>query len=256
MRIKTRAISEGAMLLSLLAVLLILNYQFASLLALAFFLWSIPYIIYSVKYGMAATVVFACSSLVLAFMITDLATLFYLLSATGIGLLYAFGIKKQLTYGKLLCLGCIASALLSLVSVLLLGQLLGYDWMSEVAMLEKMLTTLVSVPTSGMHTLVVGSVLWTYVAMACLQAFIVQQLAQQLLKRFHLASIPYAKKQMALPKWIGIVCLLCGCLMVFVEIESALLRTLIGLLFVSLYYICVVDGAICIVTMYSRWQNR
>lgn len=246
MNVKTRAISEGAMLLALLAVLLFLNIQFASVFALLFFLLSIPYVIYSIKHGMRYGFIFAFSSLFIVLIVGDITSLFYLSSAIVIGLLYAYGMKQSYSYVSLLCMGSVANVMVTMIAVLLLGSLFGYDLLSEVKVVQTMMTSLVHWDANLMYQIALISVVFSYLALACMQAFIVLQASLVLLQRLRVAQVQLKKAHFRLAKTVALLCMISGFVLWFAmqQSNSSLVYNIILFVFIASYGLCIVNGAI------------
>lgn len=246
MNVKTRAISEGAMLLALLAVFLFLNIQFASVFALLFFLLSIPYVIYSIKHGMRYGFIFAFSSLFIVLIVGDITSLFYLSSAIVIGLLYAYGMKRSYSYVSLLCMGSVANVMVTMIAVLLLGSLLGYDLLSEVKVVQTTMASLVHWDANLMYQIALISVVFSYLALACMQAFIVLQASLVLLQRLRVAQVQLKKAHFRLAKTVALLCMISGFVLWFAmqQSNSSLVYNIILFVFIASYGLCIVNGAI------------
>lgn len=246
MNVKTRAISEGAMLLALLAVLLFVNVQFASAFALLFFLLSIPYVIYSLRHGMKYGYIFAFSSMLIVFVVGDIASLFYLSSAIVIGLLYAYGMKQSYSYVSLLCMGSIANVIVTMIAVLLLGSLLGYDLLSEVKVVQTMMISLVHWKADVVYQIALVSVVFSYLALSCMQAFIVLQASLVLLQRLRITQVKLKKAHFRLAKTVALLCVVSGFILWFEmqQSTSSLVYSIALFVFVASYSLCIVNGVV------------
>lgn len=199
MKSKTRAISEGAMMLAMIGVLLIINRQFAGTFELMLFLLSIPIIIYTVKYDMRMGLTLSISSILLSFMFATPTSIFYLISAVMIGLIYAFGILHHWHNSLLLASSVLGNLVVTIITVVIMGAVFGYDLQEEIAMFSKLMPDTNGVDIKQFVTIIV---FLSYLGLAILQAISVHIISIELLRRFKIKTIVMKNIfELRFPKW-------------------------------------------------------
>lgn len=139
MKVKIRAISEGAMMLAMMGVLLMINRQFASLFELMIFLLSIPIIIYSIKYGVKMGIVIGVSAMLIAIITSSFTSLFYVGAAIMSGLVYSYMLLHKIKSGVLILFLSLINMLVAFISVIVLGAIFGYDIQAEIQFILQLL---------------------------------------------------------------------------------------------------------------------
>ena len=258
MNVKTRAISEGGIFLSLLILLLFLNLQFASSLEMLFFLLSIPYAIYGVKHGISIMVTLGFASVVITLLFSTISSLFYLGTAICVAIVLVYGFKKFYSYVQLLCFVCLTNVMISIISISLLSQVLGIDFISEVKEIQAWLQTFSLNVLYNQTQWIWITLLWVYIGVACLQAFIVQQMTLQLMQRLHLVKrIGVVQGNFRLPKWSVVLFVFSGVVMgiypFFLFADWLYTSTLF--IFIGFYYLYIVDGAISVLVLMKKRKS-
>lgn len=125
-------ITQGAMMLAIIGVFLLLNLQTAGLLA-AYFVWlfPLPIIFYLVRFGFKATLVLVVATLILSFILGSVITLFYVFNAVVIGLVYGYGVSKDKDNGWLLFFTTLITAIGLFFEMYVFAAFFGYDLVSE-----------------------------------------------------------------------------------------------------------------------------
>lgn len=201
-----RRISEGAMMVAMVGLVLFFNRQTAGMFEYLFYwLLSFPILIYTAKYGLKAALIPAFSMLVLSLILSVPTTVFYLVSALIVGLFYGCGVKKQLENRVLLGATIFFTFLSYLVTAVLLAQVFGYG-SDDVEMLIELFQLLeISVPAQ-----IAKIALWVSVflalVMSVLEALCIHLLAILLLKRLKIAEIRTKTViDLQFPKWFGVI---------------------------------------------------
>lgn len=180
---KTRAISEGAMMLAIIGIVLLLNRQSANFFEALLYFVSIPIVVYSARYSYHMGIVVSVSACILGFLFSTLTTQVYLLFALSAGIMYAYGLEKQWKNAYLLFSQIGMQFILTIISVVLFASLFGYSMQEEVDMMQKIL------PTSESVTYYIWiSVALSYVIISVLQAIVVHVGSLMMLKRLRLVS--------------------------------------------------------------------
>ncbi len=93
---QTRKLTEGAMMVALVGLMLFVNLQLGGMPeALMYWILTFPILIYTAKYGIRNGLIAAFSTTLLSFMISSPTTIFYLFSCNVCGLFYGEGIRKK-----------------------------------------------------------------------------------------------------------------------------------------------------------------
>lgn len=207
MNLKTKAISEGAMMLALMGIILLVDRQSAGMFELLLFLVSIPVLVYTVRYdiGMASTL--GIAAILLGMITGTFSALFYLTGAILMGIIYGYGIRHQWSNLFLLSSVSIGNLLITFITMFLLADLFGFDLEAEVTVMMQMFE---SVETNiDMRQMVWTSIIFANVAMSILQAMVIHLYAHRLLKRLRL---PYRRLksiyEIHFPKWVFFVTVL------------------------------------------------
>lgn len=200
---KIRAISEGAMMLSIISLFLLLDRQFAQFFEMMLFIASVPVVIYEVKYGLKSSVALCVSAMILGFIFSTITGMFYLGSALMIGLLYGYGVNHNWQNKYLLMSTLLLNFIATFLSVFVFASLFGYDVYEEVRMIQDIFNevSVYVVPTSFIMIVVI----MTYVAMALMQSIVTHLFSNMLLKRYKLKNIPlHSIFDVKFPKWVAI----------------------------------------------------
>ncbi|MDF9824786.1 uncharacterized protein YybS (DUF2232 family) [Breznakia sp. PF5-3] len=200
---KTKQISEGAMMIAMIGIFLLINRQTANFLEDAIsWLISLPMIVYCTKYGLKASLIVCVSCLLLSFMIAAPTTIFYLFSALIVGVMYGYGVSKKWKNAHLLILCIIMQLITMLITVLVLSEIFGYNILSEFRELLKIVQSVETIENSktitGLFLLII------YIGTSILQGILIHVVAHILLKRLHVDVLPLKQLQeVVFPKWMA-----------------------------------------------------
>ena len=203
MKSKTRAISEGAMMIACIAVLLLVNRQSASFFeSMLFWLLSLPMVVYVVRYGAKIGIVVFVSCMLTSLLFSTFSGIFYLFSALLIGLVYGYGIYKKYSNGILLAFSILAQLVVTFLTTWVLAGIFGYNIAKEVVDLTNIFSD--TIGDIDIKTLVISVVALTYVGTAILQGVIVHITSHMLLERLRIQVKPLkALSDIRLPRWFG-----------------------------------------------------
>lgn len=206
MKKQVRKITQGAMMLAIIGLFLVLNLQSAGLLE-AYMIWilPLPIIFYVVQYGFKPGLVVALAALGLTFILSNFITLFYVFTALVIGLVYGYGVYKNRNNGWLLATTTILSAVSLFVEIYLMSAVFGYDLAAETHEIVGYLKTVdgLIVP-ADIETLVLGIYPIALLLMAFLQSLITHILAIFMLKRLKISTRKMNPiENYRLPVWAG-----------------------------------------------------
>lgn len=197
MKSNVRRITDGAMIVAIMGLLIALDGQSGMLLdGILFWFIPIPIIVYVVKYNLTDGIVVAVSVTLLAFIIS-LPHLAILIGFSSlIGLAYGYGVNKKLSVSKTLILTFITTVIYYMLSMIVFAKFFGYDPVAEIAEIIEFFSKILE--NTGQSSLNVIAILrWTNPFFAMLILFIpflpiVISLLQTLIT--HLASVVILKR--------------------------------------------------------------
>lgn len=212
MKKQVRPVTEGAMMLAIVGVLLYLNRMTGSLLmSFLVFALPLPSIFYIAKYGFKQGLLLGVSILLFPIIIGDFIALFYVATAVIVGTAYGYGVYKNKDNGWLILVSTFFTAISSLIEVYLLAQFLGEDFIGEMRIaMQTLIDGLVAngatnVP-SNIMVLVMSMIPMMLIAISLAQAFVTHLFAIILLKRLKIQTRSMKPlSEWVIPKWIAFV---------------------------------------------------
>lgn len=188
---QTRKMTEGAMMVAIVGMLLFLNRQLAGMLEMVmYWVLTFPILVYTARYGVKSALVPAVSMVLLSFMIAAPTTIFYLFSCDVVGIVYGAGIRKKWKNGTLLLWTGVFTFVSYLITTVLFAAMFGYDPADDVEMVKMLLDFMhidIGVPIGKIVTyFVVGSA----ILMTVLQTMCIHMIANVMLKRMHIETRP------------------------------------------------------------------
>ena len=203
MKSKTRQITEGAMMIACIAVILLINRQSANFLeVMIFWLLSLPIIVYVVRYGVRAATIVSVSSMCTAILFSTFTGIFYLFSALGIGLIYGYGLNKGYKNGILLTISIMGQLLVTFITAVVMASIFGIDLTKEFIDLTNLMSTMAI--ATDTKTMVMSIIALLYIGSAVLQGIVVHAASHLLLIRLRI-NIRTLKplQKIKLPRWLG-----------------------------------------------------
>ncbi len=145
MKNNVRRLTEGAMIVALMGVLLVLDAQSGLLLdGILFWAIPIPIIVYMLRYDLNSSIIVSVSVTLLAFIISLPHIAILVGFSSLIGLAYGYGVSKQFKVSKTLILTFIVTFTYYLISMILFAAFFGYDALAEIEELVNLFTSLFS----------------------------------------------------------------------------------------------------------------
>lgn len=185
MNTKTKAISEGAMMLAIMGVLILLNRQSAGFFELLLFFLSIPIIIYELKYGKRMAMILCVSTMLLSILIATPTSIFYVFVAISTGWVYGYGVLHDWKNQTLLIFTVLCNLVTIYLTTIIFASIFGYNLQEEANTLLQYLPKR-NVGGLDIVSFVKEVVIISYVGIAILQALVTHLLANQMLVRFSL----------------------------------------------------------------------
>ena len=123
----------GAMMLALYGIVMAMDTMSAGfLLSTIPFLLPIPFVLYTREYGLSAGLTVATSAFILGFFLAPFYQVILAVMYVLIGVIYGWGINKDLNDKQLLFITFGFVLIITLVTVILMGAIFGYDLLSEI----------------------------------------------------------------------------------------------------------------------------
>lgn len=239
----TRSMSEGAMMCALTVVLALLNRFSGFLLESAFpWIYAFPMLIYAVRYGFRIALLPAFCACLCALFFSSWTSLFYLVSALLLGVLYGGLLHRGAPHALLFAVTFLTAAVCNLITMVLFAALFGQDVSADLAMIDQLLA---SMGSTGARWFDARSILLSVLLLlSFLQAICVHVGAQLLLVRLK-RNVHRMKNllQLRAPRWLGsaflwiwLLYLLQSVIELQVDIRSLLQTLAFCALFVSIVY--------------------
>lgn len=188
---ETRKITEGAMMVGMMGLILFFNRQSAGIFESTFYwLLSLPILVYTARQGIRWGLITSAAMMLLSLMISTPQTIFYLFSSLVIGLLYGVGIRKKWSNRILLGTTMIFTFFSYLITTFVLASLFGYNIGEELQEIMIFLESLdVNLPIPAGRIAMMVSII-TLAAMIIMQSLCVHLLAILILKRLKVEINP------------------------------------------------------------------
>ena len=191
---QTKKMTEGAMMVAIVGMLLFINRQLAGMLEMVmYWVLTFPILMYTARYGVKSACVPAISMVLLSFMIAAPTTIFYLFSCDVVGIVYGAGIRKKWKNGTLLLWTGIFTFVSYLITTVLFAAMFGYDPADDVEMVKMLLDFMhidIGIPLAKIVTyVVIGSA----ILMTVLQTMCIHMIANVVLKRMHIETRAFLK---------------------------------------------------------------
>jgi len=190
MKKQVRTVTEGAMMLAIVGVFLYVNRLSGAMLdGILAFAMPLPAIFYIAKYGIKQGLILSFAMALLGLILANPISLFYVMTAIVVGLVYGYGIHRDKDNGWLLIWTTIMTAISFFIEMVLLAKMFGYDFNTEVSTL---ITTLKEMGVTSMpdniETLIISIYPMAMLMAAFAQALITHIFAIILLKRLKIKT--------------------------------------------------------------------
>lgn len=199
----TKRMVEGAMFCAIYGVFLLISRITGGFLeSVVFFILPLPLIIFTFRYGIKNAVAPFVAVFFIALLINPISALFYVLSANILGVVYGQLLRKQVKETNLILLCGICSAVVNTLTMVVFGQLFGYDLLKD---LQELLT-MIQNSFSGDLTIVMEYVKFLIPAVMLLIGFI-EGYAIHFISSFIMirlkekVKMPCTYLYLILPKW-------------------------------------------------------
>lgn len=207
MRKKTHMITEGAMMVAIVGAFLLIDRQLANLLeVLLFWVFPLPILIFTVRYGLRDGILCGVCMILVSFIVATPQSVFLVVCSVVMGIVYGYGVYSHKSNLWLLIMTFVAAFVYYLVTMLLFASFFGYDMISEGQMIYEMFSGGIGQTLMGSSSRVFVRALLIVLLLLTpfLQAIVTHLLAVLLLKRLQIAEVrikPVA--QIMMPKWLS-----------------------------------------------------
>ncbi len=186
---ETKKITEGAMMVGLIGMILFLNRQSAGIFESSFYwLLSLPLLVYTAMEGVRWGLITFIAMMLLSLILSTPQTMFYLFSALVVGFFYGYGIRQKWSTRRLLGGTLFFTFLSYVVTTFVLGALFGYNIGEELQLIAEMLDTVqVSLPIPLSQAALIVSALMT-VILVVMQSLCTHLLAILILRRLKIET--------------------------------------------------------------------
>jgi len=192
MRKSVRQITDGAMMIAIIGLFVVVNRQMLFLLeTYAAFLMPIPILFYTVKYGFKQGLVVAFGMTVISLLLGTPQSLFYMGAALANGLVYGHGVRKQKPNEWLLGVTILITAATMFITTYAFAAFFGYNVMEEVKLLIEYLKTIQGFTVDATLTATLYAMYPIVILLtAVIQSILTHLSAILLMKRLRIAVLP------------------------------------------------------------------
>jgi len=206
-----RKLTDGAMMCAIVGAILLINRQTGGLLeGMALFLFPLPMVFYSAKYGMKDSWTVFAAMVILGFILGSVQTMFYVGSESLIGLVYGSGIYKKTDAHVLTIRTMILAAIADIMTMLVFASFFGYDLAAEAEEMQTMMSEVFE--SSGVTALsetmisrtIRTSMIVATIFTGLMEGYITHVVSRLMLKRLRFPVEPASPIQYYYPpKWAG-----------------------------------------------------
>lgn len=210
MNSKVKRISEGAMMLAIIGLFLLLNLMSATFMESAlYWIISFPIIIYTLKYGMKSGYLLSFCALTLTLLLSSFTTIFYVCSSVMVGLIYSYGLihKKGSIY--LLVSTFIVNLITNVLTMIVFASLFGFEFSQTINEVTTIMTSMnMNIPNNITQLVMIGFCL-SIIVLVILQTLCVHVVSSLLLKRLELYNVEaFNIMELRLHKSVAIISIL------------------------------------------------
>ena len=216
MNTDVRKLTDGAMMVAIVGVLMLIDRQFAGFFSMSFTcIFPLPMVFYTAKYGLKNSWMVLAAIVILAFILSTPQGMIYIASESLIGTIYGHGVHKKIDNKIIVMRTILLTIVLEVFGMIVFAAFFGYDFNGEVDLYMDWMTDLMNqmnmqLPANFDLTQFILSILVLSVILTgILEGFIIHVVARFMLKRFKIpVPEPTPLWEYRPPKWTGYVALL------------------------------------------------
>lgn len=214
MKKDVRKITDGAMMVAILGIMIFLNRQTAGMVELMF-CWAIPVplVFYTAKYGFKDGILPYFAMLILTIMLGGLQSVYYFMVYGIVGLVYGSGVKAKWSSKKLLFISISIALASAIITSVLFASFFGYDIVNDTQEIMKIFSD--SLNNAGIPiplniaqlSLIIYGL--SIIMVGFMEGLLIHMLSTILLRRFGF-EVTKSKTLLEynIPKWVGYLALL------------------------------------------------
>lgn len=262
-----RKITEGAMMVALIGVFMLIDRQFQGTFSSMFvFLLPLPMVYFGAKYGLRDSLMVLAAIIFVAFIFASPFAVFFFVAEAIIGLVYGCGIYQNVESKRLLLRTMVLGGLTELLAVVINVAIFGVSFDQLVLELRQTFDMMqksmgLTVNTNVDINVLLRNVFFVSTLMlGVLEAIVTHISSRLLLKRLRM-KVPESTPLYLYfpPKWIGYVALvgMFGYLYVgsgYIKTEPAL--TIVSALGTFAYFYLTAMGVVGLLVMIGLWQRK
>ena len=208
-----KKLTDGAMMVAIMGVVLVIDRQFAGILeSMVLFLFPIPMVVYAAKYGWKDSWLVYICMVILSALIGFPTTIFYVASESMMGMVYGAGIYKKVNSHKLLMATMIIGVFVNIISMVVFASFFGYDLNADIAAYKDVIAQVEKTAGVSLYASIdLDSFLKTVFVISAvltgiMEGYITQFASRLLLKRLHFDLPPKQPLfEYMPPLWTGYV---------------------------------------------------
>ena len=263
----TLRLTTGAMIAAVFAVFLFLNRQTGELFSEVFtYILPIPMAAYAAKFGLKSSFPVLAVMVILSFLFGTPTTIFYALAAAVTGMVFGACLYRHVDMTRTMFIVMGLSALSSVLSMVALASLIGYDLNMQAKEMSDIMTGVFTkvgqeIPPALLSPdFLKRTIVVALVFVGLLQGFIIFRITIWILKRLRY-HIPEARPvvEMAPPKWTGFAALLASfgySASVVGNIQDIRLKNALETLGIAGYYFLLTFGVIAVSLLVRKYVTR
>lgn len=203
----TKKLTDGAMMCAIVGVVLVIDRQLAGfLVSLVPFLFPLPMVFYSAKYGMKDSWMVFAAMLILSFILGQPQSIFYVVCEGFMGLVYGSGIHDKKDTRHLLIVTMVIGVIANVLSTVVFAAFFGYDMNADIASVKEVLDQSgITLPeTMDLDSYLKMLFLITAVLTGILEGTVTHFLSRMMLKRLRF-DLPQSESILTYmpPVWTG-----------------------------------------------------
>ncbi len=263
MKNNVRKITEGAMMVALYGLVLMINRQLAGLIeGYVVFLLPLPLIVYAAKYDFKSSLVVAASVFFLTFMWSLPTTYFYMITTIVLGVTYGSLVRKGTKNGVLLSVSIIISIISNIITCLVFAAFFGYDLAGEMEMYIQFANLLFNGANYSfdISKLIVILLVSSVVLAGIMEGIIVHLLSLFLLKRLKIKVNPFKPIVMwNIPRWSGYLAFTgfsSSLVLNYVKMNSTMESVIMAVMSISTLYLVFFGFIACLVFGVVKYKKN